>query len=126
VSGEVSDHTALFGALALRSCRFVLYHFLVAPEPSASVEELVDGVRTVANRAEDRSPVRDDRLEALLREQSIPRLRRLGVVEYDQRSDVVRYRRRPFVEEYVEHAAFQELPEPPGASSRVDPSTDRP
>ncbi len=126
VFGGVSDHTALFGALALRSCRFVLYQFLGASESSASVDELVDGVRALAVQADERSLVGDERLETLLRERSIPRLRRLGVVEYDPRSDVVRYHRRPFVEEYVEHAAFQELPAGvPKVPSRVDPSRDR-
>jgi hypothetical protein len=110
VFGAVSDHTFTFGALASRGCRFTVYHFLLTSESDASIEELVSGVRTIVDE-KSRQPARVDEetLRAHLLERSIPHLERLGVVEYDPRSSTVRYYRQPFIEEYAEHAAYQEL-----------------
>ncbi|WP_331232640.1 DUF7344 domain-containing protein [Natronorarus salvus] len=110
VFGGVSDHTLAFGALASRSCRYTIYYFLSTSESSASLSKLVTGIQTLAGQQSERQVRADDEtLETLLLEKIIPQLERLGVIEYDARSETVRYYRRPFIEEYAEHAAFQEL-----------------
>ena len=111
VFGGTAAHTLLFKTLASRSCRYVIYHFLVTAEStSCSVEQLVTGIQTLAGHQSEQSSMIDGtKLKALLVEEAIPRLERLDVVDYDARSATVRYYRQPFVEEYAEHAAHQEL-----------------
>lgn len=110
VFGGTTAHTPLFKTLASRSCRYVIYYFLAASDDAVSVPELVTGIQTLAGQQSERSAVIDSRpLKSLLIEDTIPRLERLDVVDYDARSATVRYHHQPFVEEYAEHAAYQEL-----------------
>jgi hypothetical protein len=111
VFGGTAAHTLLFKTLASRSCRYVIYHFLVTAESnSCSVEQLVTGIQTLAGHQSKQPSVIDStKLKTLLIEEAIPRLERLDVVDYDARSAVVRYYYQPFIEEYAEHAAYQEL-----------------
>jgi hypothetical protein len=110
VFGGTTEHTLVFKTLSSRSCRYVIYHFLAASNNAVSVTELVTGVQTLAGHQSRQSAVLDRRkLESLLVETTIPQLERLDVVDYDARSAVVRYHHQPFVEEYAEHAAHQEL-----------------
>lgn len=106
----VSDHTLAFAALASPTCRYTIYHFLLTSETSASVREVARGIRTLVDEQSQQQVVADDEtLRSLLVERTIPQLERVGAVEYDSRSNTVRYYRQPFIEEYAEHAAYQEL-----------------
>lgn len=110
VFGGTAAHTSLFTTLASRSCRYVIYYFLAASDSTSSVEQLVTGIQTLASHESKQSAVVEStQLKSLLMEESLPRLERLDVIEYDSRSALVRYHQQPFVEEYAEHAAYQEL-----------------
>lgn len=110
VFGRTTAHTAVFKVLSLQSCRYIIYYFLVASESSVPIEDLVTGIQTlVSHNSEQPTLVNGDNLKALLTERAIPQLEQLDVVEYDSRSGSVRYYQRPFIEEYAEHAAYQEL-----------------
>jgi hypothetical protein len=110
VFGGTTAHTPVFKTLASRSCRYVIYYFLAASDTTVSVADLVTGVQTLAGSQSKHSAMTDGRqLESLLSEETLPQLERLGVVDYDARSATVRYYQQPFVEEYAEHAAHQEL-----------------
>lgn len=110
VFGWTAAHTSLFTTLASRSCRYVIYYFLAASDPTSSVEELVTGIQTLAGYESKQSAVvASNQLKSLLMEETLPRLEQLAVIDYDPRSAVVRYHQQPFVEEYAEHAAYQEL-----------------
>lgn len=111
IFGGTAAHTLLFKTLASRSCRYIIYHFLVtADSNSCSVEELVTGIQTLArHQSKQSSVINSTKLKAFLLEEAIPHLERLDVIDYDVRSAEVRYYHQPFVEEYAEHAAYQEL-----------------
>ncbi|MDL5362611.1 hypothetical protein [Halalkalicoccus sp. NIPERK01] len=110
VFGGATAHSAVFEALSSQSCRYIIYYFLAASDSSISIRELVTGIQTLAAHESKRpSLVGGAALKSLLIERAIPRLEQLDVVEYDPRSGSVRYHRQPFVEEYAEHAAYQEL-----------------
>lgn len=110
VFGGTAGHTQLFTLLASQSCRYLIYYFSVVSTPDALLEDLVTGIQTLAAQKSD-SPVlvNDHQLRALLVQTTIPKLERCDILEYDSQSTVVHYHRQPFVEEYAEHAAYQEL-----------------
>lgn len=110
VFGGTTAHTAVFGVLSSQSCRYIMYYFLAASDATVPIEDLVTGIQTLAaHESEKSSLVDDESLKSLLIERAIPQLEQLDVVEYDPRSGSVRYQQRPFIEEYAEHAAYQEL-----------------
>ncbi|KYH23751.1 hypothetical protein HAPAU_38300 [Halalkalicoccus paucihalophilus] len=110
VFGGTTAHTAVFKTLSFQSCRYLIYYFLVASDSSVPIEDVVTGIQTLAaHESKQPSVVDDECLKSLLIERAIPQLEQLDVVEYDSRNGSVRYHRRPFIEEYAEHAAYQEL-----------------
>ena len=103
----------LFDLLAERRRRYALYALLGTEDGLADVETLVDEVAMQEARTRDvtlteslRETVADD-----LRETHLPQLADEDIVEYDVRSDVVRYWRQPTLEEYLEHTHFKEFPD---------------
>jgi hypothetical protein len=110
VFGGTTAHTAVFKVLSLQSCRYLIYYFLAASDSSVPIEDVVTGIQTLAaHESTQPSLVDDNSLKSLLIERAIPQLEQLDVVEYDSRSRSVRYYQQPFIEEYAEHAAYQEL-----------------
>ncbi|WP_162147997.1 DUF7344 domain-containing protein [Halalkalicoccus jeotgali] len=110
VFGGTTAHTAVFKTLSFQSCRYTIYYFLATSDSSVSIEDLVTGIQTLAaHESKQPSLINDDNLKSLLVEKAIPQLEQLDVVEYDSRSGSVRYHQQPFIEEYAEHAAYQEL-----------------
>ncbi|KYH24172.1 hypothetical protein HAPAU_38150 [Halalkalicoccus paucihalophilus] len=110
VFGGTTAHTAVFKTLASRSCRYVIYYFLATSDSSSSIEDVVAGIQTLASQESKQSAVvENNQLKSLLMEESLPQLEGLDVIEYDSRSGCVRYHQQPFIEEYAEHAAYQEL-----------------
>lgn len=97
----------VFDLLAEPRCRLVLY-YLANREEVADLEELAEAIV----RWEDDGPAdRDlvDRVECELHHVHLPRLAEMQVLEYDIRTNTVRYWGQPTLEEYVDHAAHQEL-----------------
>lgn len=104
---------ALFDLLAERRRRYALYALIGTDDGVADVETLADEVAMWEARGDD-ATVTESRREAVadeLREVHLPRLADADVVEYDARSDVVRYWRQPTLEEYLEHTHYKEFPD---------------
>lgn len=110
VFGTMAYHSRLFRLLSSQSCRYTLYYFLASQHPSATLEDLTEGIRCIAGHASRRPALLDDdRLGSLLVAKALPDLERMGAIEYDPRSRTVRYCSQPTIEEFAEHAAYQEL-----------------
>lgn len=111
----IGEHTLgiddVFATLASIRRREVVHDLAQRPEGTAAVEELVD--RLVSREADlsDEQPAdHRERVAAALYHNHLPRLDELGVVEFDRRSGVVRFRGDAAVEEWIEHAAALSLP----------------
>lgn len=91
MSGDSLD--TLFTALANEQRRQVLQYFQTAANSTASVEELI--THTLETGAEDKS---HEQLELTFHHITLPKLADLGVIEYDARSQTVRYRGSPVLE----------------------------
>lgn len=102
---------AVFEILADRRRRFSLYAFIDAPEEALSFVTLVEDVATL-EAAIDGTPVTRDRYLAAaadLYHWHLPVLAEVGVVEYDERSGMVRYLARPLLETWVARVKRDEL-----------------
>ncbi|WP_435178209.1 DUF7344 domain-containing protein [Halorussus sp. AFM4] len=124
-SGNASDHAlqngravttpsfdTLFDLLAERRRRYALYTLVGTDDGLAEVETLADEVALWEARDGD-DPVTDSRRQDIaveLRQTHLPRLAEEDIVEFDPRSDVVRYWRQPTLEEYLEHTHYKEFP----------------
>jgi len=104
---------SLFDLLSERRRRYALYVLVGTDDGLADVETLADEVAMWEARANDatltdslRTTVGEE-----LRNVHLPRLAGADVVEYDARSDVVRYWRQPTLEEYLEHTHYKERPD---------------
>ena len=112
VFGGVPYHSKLFRVLSSQSCRYTIYYFLASEEPSSAIGDLLSGVQCILGYGSRRTClVDDDRLASLLATTTLPALSEIDVVEFDPRTQTVRYCVQPTVEEFAEHAAYQELSE---------------
>jgi hypothetical protein len=103
----------LFDLLAERRRRYALYALLGTDDGLAEVASLADEVAMWEARKGDEKlteSLRDEVAEDL-RETHLPKLADVDIVEYDDRSDVVRYWRQPTLEEYLEHTHYKEFPD---------------
>lgn len=107
---ESTDLDRIFGILADRRRRYLLYFLVQVEEGLAERSELVDVVRAFesADPASD-EPGDEDAVERNLHHQQLPHLARAGVIDYDRRQGTVRYEREPSVEEWLEHAHYKEV-----------------
>jgi len=103
----------VFEILSHRRRRLVLYHLAQVPGGVEQFDALVDQVaawETDANGGDvpenHRSRVATD-----LHHVHLPKLADANVLDYDDRSETIRYWGQPTVEEYAEHAAVSELPD---------------
>jgi len=101
----------LFDALSHQYRRFVLYYFIEEGVDVADLSELVTHVAELDENVSEPSEQDRDRLRTELDVVHLPRLAEVGPVEYDRRSQTVRYDRLPSVEEWAEHAMYRELDE---------------
>lgn len=83
----------LFLALADEQRRQVLQYFQTTANNTASVEELI--TYTLKEGSDDES---HDQLELMFHHSTLPKLANLGFVEYDDRSQTVRYYGSPVLE----------------------------
>ncbi|WP_458204681.1 DUF7344 domain-containing protein [Haladaptatus sp. NG-SE-30] len=103
----------IFELLSERRRRFAIHHLSEIPDGVATLSDLVEQV--VAWETET-SPndVPDDyrrRVEASLHHTHLPKLADANIIDYDTRSESIRYWGQPVLEEYAEHVAAMELPE---------------
>lgn len=83
---------ALFSALANKRRRHVLQYFQSSSDDVASLEELVDAVPR-----DERTDGRK-RVALRLHHVTLPKLEDAGLLEYDARSNTVRYRGNPLLD----------------------------
>jgi len=101
----------VFDLLADRRRRYAIYHLV--DEGPGTVEYTTLAERVAAWETDDGDPA-EDRVETVaadLYHSHLPKLDAESVADFDPRSGVVRFRGQPTVEEYAEHAAYQELSE---------------
>ncbi len=113
-TSTITSTTALsldtvFEVLSVRRNRYVLYALYRADEQAMTVPRLAERVRGMeaeeAVTEHARSPAD---IAGEIRRHHVPWLAEMGVVEYDERSDTVRYHRMPSLEEWLEHAEYKE------------------
>jgi hypothetical protein len=92
-----------FTALANRRRRVLLDHLIDGDEVT-DLDALVD---VVAGAEADETPTRShrDRVATTLYHIHLPVLAELGLVDFDPRSEAVRYHPHPTVEKWTEHAS---------------------
>lgn len=96
----------IFDVLADRRRRFVLYYLQDQTDGVATIDETVEYVvslETDGGRADHRANVRIS-----LQHAHLPKLEDAGVLEYDARSEAIRYWNQPSLEEWLEHARYKE------------------
>lgn len=93
-SMTAAELDSLFGVLADRRRRRLLAYLAGTDDGVATVSELADHVA-----ADDADP---ERVTVSLHHAHLPRLEDAGIVEYDARSETVRYRGDPTVTAWVE------------------------
>lgn len=85
--------------------RTVCRYFVTTGSSAADVEPLAAAVaRRTADSALDPAETNEEAIRAALVEEHLPRLDAAGVVDFDPRSDSVRYWGHPTVEKWAEHA----------------------
>lgn len=97
----------VFDVLADRRRRYVLYYLHERPDGIASIDEIADHVVALEGDVE-RSDHRVG-IVTSLQHVHLPKLADSGMIEYDARSETVRYRTQPSLEEWLEHARHKEL-----------------
>lgn len=102
--GDTAELGTIFELLACRYCRFTLYR-LHGSEGAIEFEDLVEYVATIGNSEDGKR----DSVRRVLRDVHLPRLAETDVVDYDARSGSIRYRERPALVEWLEHARYKEL-----------------
>ncbi len=97
----------VFDVLANQRRRLVLYHLHESGDGIATLEEITD---YVCSYEESERSASEHRLHVAtsLQHAHLPKLEEAGIVEYDQRSETVRYWHQPSLEEWLEHAFHKE------------------
>ena len=103
-SGDVSIDAAL-ELLADQRRRLAIQYLRGAPDGVASFEELVDYVSTECPNDTRK------RLQTHLHHVSLPRLDKSGLIDYDHRSQTIRYHANSVVDELVESIEKIEMKE---------------
>ena len=96
----------VFALLADWRRRGVCRYFVTTGSSSAHVETLAAGVaRRAAGGGLDPSETCEEAVRTALVDEHLPRLDEAGVLDFDERSESVRYWGLPAMEKWVEHAA---------------------
>ncbi len=98
----------VFDILADQRRRYALYYLYGSSDGVATVDEIADHVVSLEEYGDS---VDDHRLHVVtsLQHMHLPKLEDAGVLEYDPRSETVRYWNQPSLEEWLEHAQHKEL-----------------
>ncbi|MEM4781416.1 MAG: hypothetical protein QXG03_07655 [Halalkalicoccus sp.] len=96
-----------------RRKRYLLYALYRAEGNALSIDRLA--IRMVELEGEEFAGAeRSEHVVDEFRRQHVPELEAAGFIEYDDRSETVRYRRIPSFEEWLEHAEYKEGKHPDG------------
>ncbi|WP_438267381.1 DUF7344 domain-containing protein [Haladaptatus halobius] len=101
------SHDAIFDLLSNEYRRHILYHFHEQPQAVATVDELVRHLRT---QFDARAAGDTDQLRIQLRHSHLPKLESHGILEYNERSETVRYRDGSEIERLVACAKSAKIP----------------
>ena len=98
----------IFEVLSHRRRRYVLYYLRHVSDGVASIEDIATHVAQFECTSENADDHQASILTSL-QHVHLPKLEEAGVVEYDERSEMVRYWQQPTLDEWVEHAEHKEL-----------------
>ncbi len=98
----------VFDVLADKRRRFALYYLHESADETATIEEVAEYVASLEEPSCE-PDVHRTRIVTSLQHAHLPKLEEAGVVEYDQRSETIRYWRQPSLEELLEHAFHKEV-----------------
>lgn len=127
LTAEVTPSLSVLFDILSSSCRrYALYYLYDQADGVATVDELTDAIATFQNtvtaqssgentseaaNSSDFESEREEqrqRIRMELQHTHLPKLADIGILEYDQRSDTVRYWTQPSLEEWLEHAKHKE------------------
>ncbi|MDZ7730153.1 MAG: hypothetical protein U5K37_03105 [Natrialbaceae archaeon] len=98
VQGESLSLDFVFELLASSRRRLVLYRLNEARDGTAKLEDLARYISVYENESSLES------IQLALEHTHLPKLVAAGIVEFDPRSDTIRYWSHPSIEEWLEHA----------------------
>lgn len=98
----------VFELLSVQRRRYALYYLADQNDGIATLGELADSILTRESDAESREEHRTQ-IQTSLQHVHLPRLEDAGILEYDARSDTIRYWEQPTLEEWLEHARHKEF-----------------
>ncbi|MFC6904653.1 DUF7344 domain-containing protein [Halalkalicoccus tibetensis] len=107
VSSALSLET-VFGVLSERRKRYALYVLHWTEGNAMSVGQLARRIAEKEGGGANGDDPSRERIAKDLRQRHVPELVAMNVVEYDGRSETVRYHCVPSLEEWLEHAAYKE------------------
>lgn len=90
--------------------RYLLYHLFSMDDDVTDLDAAVDAVceyEAAGTGSDDRPPREAVRTE--LHHVHLPRLRKVGLLDYDSRQGTIRFDGRPSLEELTEHARYGEM-----------------
>lgn len=93
----------MYSALSNRHNRAVCLYFRTTSTEVSSVDELVDFILERDERSEERI-----RVEVRLRIATLPNLEEAGFIDYDERSETVRYRGHETLESWLDCIAEEQ------------------
>ncbi|WP_247001328.1 DUF7344 domain-containing protein [Halosolutus gelatinilyticus] len=102
----------IFEILSVHRRRYALYYLHDQSDSVATVAELIDNVSALdqLQGETDLDPEeRRNQIKTELQHVHLPKLEDAGLIEYDLRSETVRYWHQPSLEEWLEHAKHKEL-----------------
>lgn len=98
----------IFALLANQRRRYALYYLFTQSNGVAAADAIASAVCTLEERVTGQT-VSQAQVRTALQHVHFPKLEEAGVVEYDPRSETVRYWDTPSVEEWLEHAYYLEI-----------------
>lgn len=98
----------IFELLCRRRRRYALYVLYRSDSDGMGLEELASRIDRLEAGDEDGRSGGTETIETVLRERHLPRLVEAHVVDFDERSEAIRYHGQPSLEEWIEHAEFKE------------------
>jgi hypothetical protein len=103
----------IFELLSNKRRRYAIHYLSTTEDGVATLSDLVEQVVTWETETSP-NDVPDDyqrRVEASLHHTHLPKLADANIIDYDARSESLRYWGQPVLEEYAEHVAAMELPD---------------
>jgi len=103
----------IFDLLSSTRRRYAIYYLQQTPDGVATLDDLTEKVAAweTDTAADDVPEDFGQRVRTSLHHTHLPRLDDANIVDYDARSESIRYWGQPVLEEYAEHVAAMELPD---------------